>query len=507
MLPDPDRKQHSNDWRVMLTSRLVLSRITAAAPSRSPCLHARPFPTHSPRGSHSDVSQMPTGRWTGNLGKRYKKPQTHTTLSFFLYLDLDAEDKLPTWAQAKLEVGAKDGDEGSDIHPEAWCSGVDTYQTTKAATFTLSKRRPNGKVEAGPCSWNLPGPDIEPMSHAPAGSFLTPGPPGSPPSVLLKQQLNSKNSGCHHIERALDVRLDLILLPPTISPGSPRCPRRKEELSGPQPEGNSPETSDPSHEPGGYGDATLQVGHSVHFGSARSLIGKPGPIARDAGSGEGKQTKTSGGERIHVFLIERQSRGWAVTQDNTEQLSPPQQSKAEPKQRRKPKELSIVKPGRDRRGQMGPLKPKVTQLLELRGLRSSSRFERQVEHCPPGSCGQSQTLIPGERASEESLAMRPGQPYELTVVYAKVLWKEVSVVEPPSPRPLRAFQGEETQPPRQLQGRHDGNSPAPALQEPWANGAVVVCDSLGKLLSSARWAGGQSYRSSASQFGFPGLLR
>ena len=26
MLPDPDRKQHSNDWRVMLTSRLVLSR-------------------------------------------------------------------------------------------------------------------------------------------------------------------------------------------------------------------------------------------------------------------------------------------------------------------------------------------------------------------------------------------------------------------------------------------------------------------------------------------------
>ncbi|KAI4533945.1 hypothetical protein MG293_016964 [Ovis ammon polii] len=403
MLPDPDRKQHSNDWRVMLTSRLVLSRITAAAPSRSPCLHARPFPTHSPRGSHSDVSQMPTGRWTGNPGKRYKKPQTRTTLSFFLYLDLDAEDKLPTWA-------------------------------------------------AGPRA---------PITFSTMLSLV---------NVLAADSLAG-------------------------------------EQSGPQPEGNSPETSDPSHEPGGYGDATLQVGHSVHFGSARSLIGKPGPIARDAGSGEGKQTKTSGGERIHVFLIERQSRGWAVTQDNTEQLSPPQQSKAEPKQRRKPKELSIVKPGRDRRGQMGPLKPKVTQLLELRGLRSSSRFERQVEHCPPGSCGQSQTLILGERASEESLAMRPGQPYELTVVYAKVLWKEVSVVEPPSPRPLRAFQGEETQPPRQLQGRHDGNSPAPALQEPWANGAVVVCDSLGKLLSSARWAGGQSYRSSASQFGFPGLLR
>ncbi|KAI4567005.1 hypothetical protein MJG53_015682 [Ovis ammon polii x Ovis aries] len=353
MLPDPDRKQHSNDWRVMLTSRLVLSRITAAAPSRSPCLHARPFPTHSPRGSHSDVSQMPTGRWTGNPGKRYKKPQTRTTLSFFLYLDLDAEDKLPTWA-------------------------------------------------AGPRA---------PITFSTVLSLV---------NVLATDSLAG-------------------------------------EQSGPQPEGNSPETSDPSHEPGGYGDATLQVGHSVHFGSARSLIGKPGPIARDAGSGEGKQTKTSGGERIHVFLIERQSRGWAVTQDNTEQLSPPQQSKAEPKQRRKPEELSIVKPGRDRRGQMGPLKPKVTQLLELRGLRSSSRFERQVEHCPPGSCGQSQvisdalsslpqlisqnnsnewvhpfplfpshplqTLILGERASEESLAMRPGQPYELTVVYAKVLWK------------------------------------------------------------------------------------
>lgn len=31
---------------------------------------------------------------------------------------------------------------------------------------------------------------------------------------------------------------------------------------------------------------------------------------------------------------------------------------------------------------MGPLKPKVTQLLELRGLRSSSRFERQVGALP-----------------------------------------------------------------------------------------------------------------------------
>lgn len=62
------------------------------------------------------------------------------------------------------------------------------------------------------------------------------------------------------------------------------CPAKPFLQSGPQPEGNSPETSDPSHEPGGYGDATLQVGHSVHFGSARSLIRKPGPIARDAGS-------------------------------------------------------------------------------------------------------------------------------------------------------------------------------------------------------------------------------
>ena len=38
------------------------------------------------------------------------------------------------------------------------------------------------------------------------------------------------------------------------------------------------------------------------------------------------------------------------TGHNTEQLSPPQQSKAEPKQRRKPEELSIVKPGRGGRG-------------------------------------------------------------------------------------------------------------------------------------------------------------
>lgn len=67
------------------------------------------------------------------------------------------------------------------------------------------------------------GPDIAPVSQAPAGSFLTPGLPGSPPSVLLKQR-NSQNSDCHHIERALDVRLDLSLLPPTISPAAPVVP-------------------------------------------------------------------------------------------------------------------------------------------------------------------------------------------------------------------------------------------------------------------------------------------
>lgn len=67
------------------------------------------------------------------------------------------------------------------------------------------------------------GPDIAPVSQAPAGSFLTPGLPGSPPSVLLKQH-NSQNSDCHHIERALDVRLDLSLLPPTISPAAPVVP-------------------------------------------------------------------------------------------------------------------------------------------------------------------------------------------------------------------------------------------------------------------------------------------
>ena len=50
---------------------------------------------------------------------------------------------------------------------------------------------------------------------------------------------------------------------------------------------------------------------------------------------------------------------------------------------------------------MGPLKPKVTQLLELCGLRSSSRFERQVEHCPPGSCGQSQVPSDGGLAGCE----------------------------------------------------------------------------------------------------------
>lgn len=54
--------------------------------------------------------------------------------------------------------------------------------------------------------------------------------------------------------------------------------------SGPQPEGNSPETFDPSHVPGGDGDATLQVGHSVHMGRARGLTQKSGPVPRDPGS-------------------------------------------------------------------------------------------------------------------------------------------------------------------------------------------------------------------------------
>ena len=47
---------------------------------------------------------------------------------------------------------------------------------------------------------------------------------------------------------------------------------------------------------------------------------------------------------------------------------------------------------------MGPLKPKVTQPPELCGLRSSSLFERQVEHCPPGSFGQSQVTPDGRLA-------------------------------------------------------------------------------------------------------------
>ena len=51
-------------------------------------------------------------------------------------------------------------------------------------------------------------------------------------------------------------------------------------------------------------------------------------------------------------------------------------------------------------------------------------------------------------------------------------------VEPPSPGPLHTFQVGETQPPRQLQGRHNGNSPVTALQEPWANGVVVLCVSI-----------------------------
>ena len=47
---------------------------------------------------------------------------------------------------------------------------------------------------------------------------------------------------------------------------------------------------------------------------------------------------------------------------------------------------------------MGLLKPKVTQPLELWGLRSSSLFEWQVEHCPPGSCGESQVTPDGRLA-------------------------------------------------------------------------------------------------------------
>ena len=42
--------------------------------------------------------------------------------------------------------------------------------------------------------------------------------------MFLLKQHNSQNSDCHHIERALDVRLDLSLLPPTISPAAPVVP-------------------------------------------------------------------------------------------------------------------------------------------------------------------------------------------------------------------------------------------------------------------------------------------
>ena len=73
------------------------------------------------------------------------------------------------------------------------------------------------------------GPDIAPVSQAPAGSFLTPGLPGSPPSVLLKQR-NSQNSDCHHIRKSSGRAVGSQLVTSNHQPGSPGCTRRKEEL-------------------------------------------------------------------------------------------------------------------------------------------------------------------------------------------------------------------------------------------------------------------------------------
>ena len=56
---------------------------------------------------------------------------------------------------------------------------------------------------------------------------------GSPPSVLLKEQHNSQNSDCHHVERALDAAgsdVHLSLVAPAITPGGPVCTSRKGEL-------------------------------------------------------------------------------------------------------------------------------------------------------------------------------------------------------------------------------------------------------------------------------------
>ena len=56
---------------------------------------------------------------------------------------------------------------------------------------------------------------------------------GSPPSVLLKEQHNSQNSDCHHVERALDAAgsdVHLSSVAPAITPGGPVCTSRKGEL-------------------------------------------------------------------------------------------------------------------------------------------------------------------------------------------------------------------------------------------------------------------------------------
>lgn len=95
------------------------------------------------------------------------------------------------------------------------------------------------------------------------------------------------------------------------------CPVRPFLQSGPQPEGNSPEPFALSHEPGGYGDGMLQVGHSVLIGSARSLRQKPGPIARDPGSvSVGRDpgicifTKSSTGSVDEPFFCRKIEKHW-----------------------------------------------------------------------------------------------------------------------------------------------------------------------------------------------------